>query len=220
MIKAETFDFLKDLAENNNREWFQDNKSRHDDARSNVIDFVGELIDGLSKIDKTIPAGLDPKTCVMRIYRDVRFSLNKTPYKKNFGAGISQSGKNFNGPGYYLHVHPEESFIAGGCWMPEAGMLKSIRQEIDYSGDDFRAIVTAPYFKKYYGEPDQEYKLKTTPKGYSLDHPEIEYLKLKSFTFTHTIEPKILTKASTVNDLLKGFELLHPFMNFLRNAIT
>jgi len=220
MIKAETFDFLKDLAENNNRDWFQDNKIRHDDARSNVLEFVSELIKGLSRIDKTIPADLDPKTCVMRIYRDVRFSLNKTPYKTNFGAGISQNGKNFNGPGYYLHIHPEESFIAGGCWMPEADMLKSIRQEIDYSGTDFRAIIASKEFRKYFGEPDQEYKLKTMPKGYTVDHPEIEYLKLKSFTFTHPIKPKDLTRADAAKNILEGFEILHPFMIFLRNAIS
>ena len=220
MIKPGTFDFLTDLAKNNNREWFQDNKARHDEARNNVLEFVGELINGLSKIDKTVSADLDPKTCVMRIYRDVRFSLNKTPYKNNFGAGISQQGKNFNGPGYYLHIHPEESFIAGGCWMPEADMLKSIRQEIDYSGSDFRDIVSTPDFKKYFGEPDQEYKLKTVPKGYSVDHPDIEYLKLKSFTFTHILEPKELTRPDAAKTVLNGFEKLHPFMVFLRNAIS
>ncbi len=220
MIKPGTFDFLKDLAENNNREWFQDNKARHDEARNNVLEFVGELIKGLSKIDKTVPADLDPKVCVMRIYRDVRFSLDKTPYKTNFGAGISQQGKNFNGPGYYLHIHPEESFIAGGCWMPEADMLKSIRQEIDYSGNDFRDIIAEKKFKKYFEEPDQEYKLKTMPKGYSADHPEIEYLKLKSFTFTHSVKPEDLTRTTAASQVLEGFELLHPFMIFLRNAIS
>lgn len=220
MIKAGTFSFLKDLAENNNREWFQDNKTRHDDARSNVLEFVGGLIGGLSRIDKTISTDLDPKSCVMRIYRDVRFSLDKTPYKTNFGAGISQKGKNFNGPGYYLHIHPEEPFIAGGCWMPETDMLKSIRQEIDYSGNDFRTIVASAKFKKYFGEPDQEYKLKTVPKGYSPDNPEIEYLKLKSFTFTHMVKPNDLTSANAVENVLEGFELLHPFMIFLRNAIA
>ena len=220
MIKPGTFDFLRDLAENNNREWFQENKTRHEEARNNVLQFVSDLIAGLSKFDKTIPADLDPKKCVMRIYRDVRFSLNKTPYKNNFGAGISQQGKGFNGPGYYLHIHPEECFIAGGCWMPEAEMLKSIRQEIDYSGSDFRDIIEALQFKKYFGEPDQEYKLKTMPKGYSADHRDIEYLKLKSFTFTHALDPKTLTRADAAESVIRGFELLHPFMIFLRNAVS
>lgn len=220
MIKPSTFDFLTELAKNNNREWFQENKIWHDKSRENVLDFVGQIIEGLSKIDNTVSADLDPKSCVMRIYRDVRFSLNKTPYKTNFGAGISQKGKNFNGPGYYLHIHPEECFIAGGCWMPEPEMLKSIRQELDYSGSDFSEIVTAPDFKNYFGEPDQEYKLKTVPKGYTVDHPFIEYLKLKSFTFTHSINPKELSKPDAVNYVLEGFEKLLPFMIFLRTAIS
>lgn len=220
MIRSSTFDFLKDLAENNNREWFQDNKTRHDEARNNVLEFVAELITGLSKIDKTVSPDLDPKNCVMRIYRDVRFSLNKTPYKNNFGAGISQQGKNFNGPGYYLHIHPEECFVAGGCWMPEAEMVKSIRQEIDYNGKDFREIIHNLDFQKYFGEPDQEYKLKTMPKGYFADHPDIEYLKLKSFTFTHHILPKQLTGANSVQTVVDGFEILYPFMTFLRNAVS
>lgn len=220
MIKAGTFNFLRELAKNNNREWFQENKSRHDEARINVLEFVSLLIEGICKFDKTVSSDLDPKSCVMRIYRDVRFSLDKTPYKTNFGAGISEQGKNFNGPGYYLHIHPEESFIAGGCWMPEAEMLKSIRQEIDYGGSNFRDIVTTPDFKDYFGEPDQEYKLKTMPKGYSVVHPDIEYLKLKSFTFTHKVEPKKLTKTDAAQMLLDGFEKLHPLMIFLRNAIS
>lgn len=220
MIKSATFAFLTELAKNNNREWFQENKERHDVARANVLEFVGELIQGISKIDKTVSPDLDPKTCVMRIYRDVRFSLDKTPYKTNFGVGLSEQGKNFKGPGYYLHIHPEECFVAGGCWMPEAEMLKSIRQEIDYSGSDFRDLISSPAFKEYFGEPDQEYKLKTVPKGYGVDHPEIEYLKLKSFTFTHSLKPKELSSASSVKTVINGFEKLYPFMNFLRNAIS
>lgn len=220
MIKPGTFTFLTDLAKNNDREWFQENKARHDEARNNVLDFTAEVIKGISEFDKTVSPSLDPKTCVMRIYRDVRFSKNKAPYKSNFGAGISQQGKNFNGPGYYIHVHPEECFIAGGCWMPEAEMLKSIRQEIDYNGNDFREIVEETAFTKYFGKPDQEYVLKTVPKGYSADHPDIEYLKLKSFTFTHILKPKELSGTGSVKSVVEGFAKLHPFMLFLRNAIS
>jgi uncharacterized protein (TIGR02453 family) len=220
MIKSGTFDFLSELARNNNRDWFHENKVRHDEARANVIEFVAELIAGLSKIDSIVSADLDPKTCVMRIYRDIRFSLNKTPYKTNFGAGISQHGKNFKGPGYYLHIQPEGCFLAGGCWMPESDMLKSIRQEIDYNGEEFRHIVNASSFKEYFGEPDLEYKLKTIPKGYQADHPDIEYLKLKSFTFTHSLKAQELLTPDAVKTVLEGFEKLHPFMAFLRNAIS
>ena len=220
MIKSATFDFLTELADNNNREWFQAHKARHDDARENVLEFVAEVIKGLSKTDNIIPLDLDPKNCVMRIYRDVRFSKDKTPYKKNFGAGISQQGKSFNGPGYYLHIHPEESFLAGGCWVPEGNMLKSIRQEIDYNGSDFRKIIEVDPFKKYFGELDTKYKLKTVPKGYPADHPDIEYLKLKSFTFSHILTSSELSASNAVREIVNGFSKLYPFMAFLRNATS
>ena len=220
MIKSDTFKFLNDLAVNNNRDWFQLNKSSHDDARLNVLEFAGKVITGLSKFDHTIPSALDTKACVMRIYRDVRFSKVKTPYKNNFGAGFSQNGKKFSGAGYYLHIQPEGSFIAGGCWMPEADLLKAIRQEIDYNGSDFRSIIENPSFIKYYGMLESEYKLKTCPKGYDQDHPEIEFLKLKSFTFSHKLTNAELVHSGSVDQIVNGFAKLNPFIAFLRNAIS
>ena len=156
----------------------------------------------------------------MRIYRDVRFSKDKTPYKTNFGAGFSENGKNFKGAGYYLHIHPEKSFLAGGCWMPEGDMLKSIRQEIDYNGADFHEIIDDKAFKKYFGAPDSEYKLKTPPKGYQPDHQDIEYLKLKSFTFSHALTRAELSGSNAVDDVCNGFIRLYPFISFLRNAVS
>lgn len=220
MIKSATFDFLRDLAANNDREWFLANKLRHDEARNNVLEFTSGLVKALSKIDNTIPPGLDPKHCVMRIYRDVRFSKDKTPYKNNFGAGISHQGKNFNGPGYYLHIHPDGSFLAGGCWMPEGELLKAIRQEIDYNAAEFRGIVENSAFKNYFGSPDTEHKLKTVPKGYTVDHPDIEYLKLKSFTFSHPLSRTTLSGSKAMEEVVNGFAKLYPFMAFLRNALS
>ena len=220
MIKSDTLKFLNDLVANNNRDWFQLNKSRHDEARLNVLEFADKVISGLSQFDRTIPSALDPKDCVMRIYRDVRFSKVKTPYKNNFGAGFSQNGKKFSGAGYYLHIQPEASFIAGGCWMPEADLLKAIRQEIDYNGSDFRLIIEDPSFIKYYGMLESEYKLKTCPKGYDQDHPEIEFLKLKSFTFSHKLTNAELINSGSVDQVVNGFAKLNPFIAFLRNAIA
>jgi len=220
MINSATFDFLKDLAANNNRDWFIANKLRHDDARRNVLEFAGNLIAKLSKIDAIVSSDLDPKNCVMRIYRDVRFSKDKTPYKTNFGAGFSENGKNFKGAGYYLHIHPEQSFLAGGCWMPEADILKAIRQEIDYNGSDFHEIVDNKAFKQYFGALDSEYKLKTLPKGYHPDHPDLEYLKLKSFTFSHPLNRSALAGSNALDEVYNGFIRLYPFIAFLRNAVS
>lgn len=220
MIKLSTFEFLNDLAANNERNWFHQNKARHDAARKDVLDFTADLIQHLSKIDVLIPENLDPGTCVMRIYRDIRFSKDKTPYKENFGVGISPNGKNFNGPGYYLHIQPDESFLAGGCWMPEPELLRSIRQEIDYNGADLHHVIDNSAFKQYFGLIDDEYKLKTVPKGYASDHPDIELLKLKSFSFSHKLSNKTLTGPGAVNEVAKGFQILSPFITFLRNAIS
>lgn len=220
MISSATFEFLKDLAANNDRDWFQANKLRHDEARNNVLEFAGKIIEKLSEIDVLVSPDLDPKNCVMRIYRDVRFSKDKTSYKTNFGAGFSENGKNFKGAGYYLHIHPEQSFLAGGCWMPEGDMLKAIRQEIDYNGADFHEIIDDNEFKKYFGTPDSEYKLKTPPKGYQPDHQDIEYLKLKSFTFSHALKKSELTGSNAVEEVCNGFIRLHPFIAFLRNAVS
>src|SRR5471030_876204 len=131
MIQPHTFDFLKELVENNNREWFQANKERYEAAREDVISFTAELLPLVKKIDPGINESLDAKKCVMRIYRDIRFSKNKTPYKNNFGISIPAKGLRLGGAEYYLQISPENSFIAGGYWMPERDDLKKIRQEID-----------------------------------------------------------------------------------------
>lgn len=220
MINSSTFNFLAELALNNNREWFLLNKHRYDDARLNVLDFAEKVLSGISKFDSAIPPILSPKDCVNRIYRDIRFSKDKTPYKSNFGIGFSPNGKKFNGPGYYLHIHPEDSFIGGGCWLPEADLLKAIRQEIDYNGSEFRTIIEDPSFVNYFSGIDPEYKLKTCPKGYEIDNPELEFLKLKSFTFSHKLSQNELSSPKAVEQVIEGFAKLYPFIGFLRNAIS
>lgn len=220
MISSSTFKFLSELAVNNNRDWFLLNKSRYEQARLNILDFTEQVLSGISKFDPEIPSSLLPKDCVNRIYRDIRFSKDKTPYKSNFGIGFSPNGKKFNGPGYYLHIHPQDSFIGGGCWLPEADLLKAIRQEIDYNGSDFREIINNPSFVNYFGGLDPEYKLKTCPKGYEIDNPELEFLKLKSFTFSHKLSQKELSGPNAAEQVIEGFAKLYPFIDFLRKAIS
>jgi uncharacterized protein (TIGR02453 family) len=220
MIKAETFQFLRDIKVNNNREWFSINKLRHDEARQNVLDFIAEVIKGLAKADLAIPADLDPKDCVMRIYRDIRFSLDKTPYKTNFGAGISPFGKNFNGPGYYLHISPDECFVAAGCWLPEKEHLRLIRQEIDYNSSDFRQTLENLSLNNSKARLDTDRQLKTSPKGYPSDHPDIEFLKLKSFTVTIPLSSSDLLKPGALNKVVDSLSSLYPFILFLRNAVS
>jgi uncharacterized protein (TIGR02453 family) len=220
MIESSTLTFLSKLAENNNREWFNLNKSDYEKSRENVLDVTSEIITGLSKFDNTIPAGLNAKDCVMRIYRDIRFSNDKTPFKTNFGIAISANGKNFKGPGYYLHIQPEKCFIAGGSWHPEIEELKCIRQEIDYNASELRDILSNYSFKKVFGDLDRDDALKTTPKGYSADNENIEYLKLKSFTATCNLSDKNLIQADAAKKVISNFEKIYPLMVFLRKAIS
>ena len=220
MILPSTFDFLKGVAENNDRDWFKLHKKEYEDSLKNILEFTSQIIKALSKIDPVIPDTLEAKNCVMRIYRDVRFSKDKAPYKTNFGIAISANGTNFNGPGYYIHVQPSTCFIAGGSWFPEAEQLKAIRQEIDYNSSDWHEIIDSKDFKNAFGDLDAEGKLQTSPKGYAPTHPDIEYLKLKSFTAGAKLSDQDLTSAESVKIVSGLFEKLYPFNVFLRNAIS
>lgn len=220
MIQRHTFDFLKELIENNNREWFQANKTRYEAARENVIEFTTGLIKLLHKIDPGIDAGLDSKKCVMRIYRDIRFSKNKTPYKNNFGVSIPTRGLKAGGAEYYLHITPDGSFIAGGYWMPEAAHLKAIRQEIDYNAHDLKKIIDDPGFVELFGEFRKQEQLKSVPREYSADNENIELLKLKSFVAFHYFKNDELSKKNAVETVAAICSRIYPLNVFLNNAIV
>jgi len=220
MILPSTFDFLKGVAENNDRDWFKLHKKEYEDSLKNILEFTSQIIKALSKIDPVIPDTLEAKNCVMRIYRDVRFSKDKAPYKTNFGIAISANGKNFNGPGYYIHVQPSTCFIAGGSWFPEAEQLKAIRQEIDYNSSDWHEIIDSKDFKSAFGDLHVEGKLQSSPKGYAPNHPDIEYLKLKSFTAGAKLSDSDLISSDSAKIVSGLFEKLYPFIVFLRNAIS
>ena len=220
MIESQTLDFLKELVENNNREWFQANKGRYDKARENVIDLAAAVIAKLHKVDPTISADLDPKKCVMRIYRDIRFSKNKTPYKNNFGISLPTQGSKLGGVEYYLQIQPGKSFIAGGYWMPEAEHLKAIRQEIDYNAADLKKIIDDNEFINLFGEFRKQDQLKTTPKGYDADNENIDLLRLKSFIVVHQLKDKEVTGTKAADVIVDMCSRIYPLNVFLKNAIA
>ncbi len=220
MINKETFNFLKDLSANNDRDWFQENKARYEDAKQNVEKFADQILSEIKKIDSSIPNELVGKKTMMRIYRDVRFSKNKDPYKNNFGIGISSTGKGGNTPGYYIHLQPEQSFIAGGYLMPQADHLKAIRQEIDYNTQDLLNIIEDKDFKEHFGSLSEEDKLKTKPKGYDADHEHIELLKLKSFTVSERFKDSELSSITAVEKVVKSMKQIYPLTIFLKQAIA
>jgi uncharacterized protein (TIGR02453 family) len=218
MLKKETLNFIKDVAENNNREWFAANKDVYEAAKADVLALVTALIPELAKVDPLLSAEADPKKSLLRIYRDVRFSKNKDPYKNNFGIWFSAKSKGGNEPGYYLHIQPGKSFIAGGYWMPDAPHLKLIRQEIDYNIGDFKEIINEKDFRKNF-KLGVENALKNAPKGYDPADPNIEFLKLKSFEATTKIDDEEFLKPNLVNKLISSFKTVQPLVAFLRNAI-
>jgi uncharacterized protein (TIGR02453 family) len=219
-INPETFDFLKKLVANNNREWFQANKAEHDKARENVIEFARELIKQVHLVDPLVDAELDPKKCVMRIYRDIRFRKDKTPYKNNFGVSIPTLGSRTGGVEYYFHIQPDKAFIAGGYWMPDTEHLKKIRQEIDYNADDLKKIIDNAEFKKLFGDFRKQDQLKTVPREYSADNENIDLLKLKSFIVSHPVSDKALMKPDALEHIAMVCSKLYPLNIFLRNALA
>ncbi|WP_295649874.1 DUF2461 domain-containing protein [uncultured Mucilaginibacter sp.] len=220
MIQSATLDFLKDLAENNNREWFADNKARFDKAKDNVVDFTAELIKELKAINPALSTDIDPKKCVMRIYRDIRFSLDKTPYKNNFGIGKLQPGNKSENIGFYVQVQPGRCLAGGGYWMPEAADLKAIRQEIDYNAEELKKIIDAPAFKKLFGEFRDQEQLKTLPRDYDADNENISLLKLKSFAALHIISDEDMMKKDSPKLVAGVLANIYPLTVFLNSAIV
>ncbi len=217
MLAKETVDFLKKLDKNNDRDWFNANKPRYIDANDNIIAMTDELIGRIAKFDPTV-AGIDPKSCVFRIYRDVRFSKDKSPYKTNLGAFIVPGGKQGSSPGYYFHIQPKMFFAAAGKHMPDASELLKIRNAIVKNTKDFTKIVEAKNFKDRFGELNGD-RLVRPPKGFSADHPAIEYLKLKSFTVSQEFTEKEALGKDYSKALAETFKAAYPLIEFLRNAL-
>lgn len=218
MLQRSTLKFLKDLRQNNNKPWFDENKTQYQQAKDDFETLVQQIIDGLARIDPDME-GLKVKDCVFRIYKDVRFSKDKTPYKANMGAYFSKGGKKSPYGGYYFHLEPGgNSFAGGGIWMPEAPHIKKIRQEIDYNFTEFQGIVGQKEFIRYFGKVNGE-TLKTAPQGYHEDNPAIAYIKLKSLVVNHNISDDATTQPTLVRDILRTYAVMQPFINFLNRAL-
>lgn len=211
-------DFLTDLKANNDRLWFADNKDRYNVAKAEFEKIMGQLIFEVRKFDPTI-GDVEPKDCVYRIYRDTRFSTDKTPYKTHLGGFIARGGgrKSPYG-GYYMHIEPGASVVAGGIYMPEPAVLKSIRKEVYYNFERFDNIVTDSKFVAEFGEMDDE-RLKRVPKGFEPDCAAAEYLKYKHFCITKRIQNTELTTPNFIDDTTKSFKIMKPFNDFLNEAV-
>lgn len=217
MLERETIVFLKKLEKNNNRDWFNANKDAYIKANDNVIAVAGFLIGRIAEFDPEV-ASLDPKSCVFRIYRDVRFSKDKSPYKTNMGAFIAPGGRKAMSPGYYFHVQPGMFFAAAGKHMPDSGELLKIRNAVAANPKEFFKIVEAKKFVDRFGGLHGD-KLAKPPKGFTADHEAIEYLKLKSFTVSEEFTAKDAASADYPKLLAASFKASYPLIVFLRDAL-
>ena len=213
-MQSSTLQFLRNLEKNNNRDWFNENKTLYQEAQQDVISFVEKLMEEMADFDEEI-GKLEAKKSVFRIYRDTRFSKDKTPYKTNFGAGLGM-GKGNKISGYYLHIEPGKSFLAGGVYKPEPSVLKTIRQEISAFGDEFKAILEQDEFRNYFRGLSVEDKLKKVPQGFEKDYKMAEYLKLKHFIVTHPVSDEQLLSENAFKEFAKIFKAMKPLNDFLQ----
>lgn len=210
--------FLVELKKNNNREWFTAHKPKYEKAKQIFEQFVEHLIHGIHTFDPE-PGLLTAKDAVFRIYRDVRFSKDKSPYKTNFGAIMAKGGKKGNMAGYYLHLAPKESMIAGGVYMPQGDILKAVRDEIYYHADAFKSVIYNERFSAYFGELEGD-SLKRLPSKYPSDFPDAELLKYKSYVVFKHFNDAEVTSPDFSKNVLEGFKILKPFNQFINNAIS
>ena len=220
MQLAPLFAYLTDLAAHNEREWFLAHKTAYDQLRAQFETDVAWLAAELTALDPALGL-LEPRKCMFRVNRDVRFSRNKDPYKVNFSAYFTtNSDKKGNAPGYYLQVGPHgQTLLAGGLYVPEKEQIAAIRQEIDYNAEALHQVLWHPAFQRYFAGLNGE-QLKKAPAGYPADHPEVNLLRYKSFVATHHLPD---AQAQHLPDLrtyvLEGFRGLLPLCQFLRTAI-
>jgi uncharacterized protein (TIGR02453 family) len=216
-----TLAFLRNLAAHNDKSWFDAHRSEYETARNHHIDFISELIEGISAFDPEI-AGQTARSALFRINRDVRFSKNKAPYKTNFGASLARGGRKSTLAGYYFHLEPGASFVGGGMWMPSPQDLGKVRQEIDYCLDEFREIVESTSFVGQFGGLSEgaDMRLQRVPRGYEADNPAAYYLRFKSFVAMKPLPDAVLLSADALRESIDACKALHPLLQFLNRAVS
>ncbi|MBN1199400.1 MAG: DUF2461 domain-containing protein [Bacteroidales bacterium] len=210
--------FLSELKRNNNREWFQANKGWYEEAKLEVEKLVNTLIPAIARFDPAVRL-TSAKECMFRIFRDVRFTRDKLPYKINFGAWITGSGRKGCGPGYYLHIQPGESFLAAGVYMPDPETLKKIRKEIYYNIDEFKKILGDKELRKFSKGISDTDRLKKAPKDFPADFPDIDLLKNRHYTVSCEIPDNQLLDPNFLQAALRVFHAMYPLNKFLKRAM-
>lgn len=206
-------EFLKELAVNNNRDWFNANKSTYLEVKEKVESLTSSLITSLTEIEPQA-ALLSPADCLYRIYRDTRFSTDKTPYKTHIGIYINpRGGKKSEFCGYYVHIEPGQCLVAGGAWFPEMPLLKEYRREIYNNIEEYLEIINKPEFAARF-QPYMQDPLRTVPKGYPKDWPYNDLIKPRSMVVASLMTDRQFTSPGLVNKLMDLFRILKPYNDF------
>lgn len=211
------FRFLKDLAANNNREWFNKHRDEYETARTEFENFLSVVIARISLFDESI-RGVQPKDCTYRIYRDTRFSSDKTPYKNHFGGYINAKGKKSYHCGYYIHIQPGSCMLAGGSLCLPSPILKALRQSIYDNIDEYRSIVEDAEFKKYFPIVGEDW-LKTAPKGFPKDFKYIDYLKPREFVCSYNVPDEFFLAPAVLDKTEETFRQFKRFADFINYTI-
>ncbi|WGK65505.1 DUF2461 domain-containing protein [Croceiramulus getboli] len=211
------YDFLRDLQQNNSKEWMDEHRDRYHDIRDWYIGWLEEMDTKLAKIDPEY-THTPGKKAINRINNNLLYHPKKPTYKDHFGAGLDQESKQGD---FYIHLGTSESFIAGGYYKPKRELLDSIRSAIDYNGDEFKEILNKPSFQNTFGglmdDPDQ---LKTSPKGYSQDHKHIDLLRMTSFAVSHSVTQKEVMQEDFQDRVIEVYKQMLPFRRYLNKAVT
>ncbi len=215
MITELSLHFLQDLDQNNNREWFLDNRKRYELAKAEFIELCNGVLSGLTPLQADLQ-NTKVKDCILRINRDIRFSANKNPYKNYFAAGFGPGGRSSGRVDFYLQIQPNQSFLGAGMWAPTPANLAKFRQELDYNPNDLKRIIFESRFMEYFPVAHGEV-LKTKPKGYSLDHPEIELLKRKELFYLHYYDDSEVLNAKFDREVVHGCSLIKPYQDYLNH---
>jgi len=205
--------FLSDLKVNNNREWFQANKKTYDGIRAEMNLFYQDIMQRLNQHDEI------EKLKMFRIYRDVRFSHDKTPYNPHFAGSFSRSGKRLRG-GYYLRIRPGESFLAGGFWAPNKEDLFRIRKEFELDDQEIRDVLSNKEFRKHFGSELRGDEVKTAPKGFNKEHPAIDLIRKKGFVAVREFTDSEVLNKNFVNQVDDAFKALRPYFDYMSEVLT
>lgn len=216
VISKDTFTFLKALGKNNNREWFALHKPRYLQAHENMVAFAHALLLAMEKHDNLETA--TGKESLHRIYRDIRFSKDKTPYNTHLGGGFRRATKLLRGS-YYYHIEPGNSFVAGGFWGPNTDDMKRIREDIDANSDEWRKLLSGKALVKNFGGLTGA-QLSSAPRGYAKDHPAIDLLRYKQFLLVQRFSDDEALSAGFVQQVNTSFKSMRPFLNYMSEALT